>query len=68
MTEREEAIHELTTLLQELEGKSKANDDQLRRMFNLNNYFYPQLLEYGKHCPSCVQRVYKRLINYKNSL
>lgn len=68
MNEEEESRYALITLMNELEGQSKANDDQLRRMFNLNNYFFPSTLEYGRHCPSCVQRVYKRLTNLKNTI
>lgn len=57
---------ELKVLLQQLEGKDKATTEQLNLLFQLNNHFYPQTLEYAKHCSSCVQRVYKRLKNYYN--
>jgi len=58
--------NELVDLLNELEGKDKATTEQLNLMFQLNNHFFPQTLEYGKHCSSCVQRVYKRLKSIKN--
>jgi hypothetical protein len=60
MNERQQQIHELKELLNELEGKEKANPQQLVKLFNLHNYFNPRHAEYGKHCPSCVARVYRQ--------
>lgn len=59
--ERIEKIIELKNLLEELEGKDKATPEQLTKLFNLHNYFNPRNAEYGKHCPSCVARVYRNI-------
>jgi hypothetical protein len=59
--ERIEKLIELKNLLEELEGKDKANPEQLTKLFNLHNYFNPRSVEYGKHCPSCVARVYRNI-------
>lgn len=61
MTERIEKIHQLNELMIELEGKDKANPQQLTLLFNLHNYFNPRHAEYGKHCPSCVARVFRQI-------
>jgi pantothenate kinase-related protein Tda10 len=61
MTPWEERLHRI---LIELEGKTKALPHQLTEMFNLNNEMNKELkwpMEYGRHCPKCVQRVLKRL-------
>jgi hypothetical protein len=60
-------MKELGDLLKELEGKTNATSIQLNLLFDLNNHFYPQLLEYSKHCTSCVARTYKRMINHYNA-
>ena len=59
MTERLENIEKLKDLLEDLEGKAKATPEQLTILFNLHNYFNPKSVQYGKHCPSCVAKVYK---------
>ena len=60
MNERLDKIRELNDLLKELDGKDKANPTQLTLLFNLHNYFNPRQAEYGKHCPSCVARVFRQ--------
>jgi hypothetical protein len=60
-------MKELGDLLQELEGKTNATSIQLNLLFDLNNHFYPNLLEYAKHCTSCVARTYKRMKNHYNT-
>jgi hypothetical protein len=60
MNERIDNIKQLQELLGELEGKEKANPQQLTKLFTLHNYFNPRHAEYGKHCPSCVARVYRQ--------
>lgn len=60
MEERLTNIKALHDLLIELEGKDKANPQQLVKLFNLHNYFNPRHPEYGKHCGSCVARVYRQ--------
>ena len=55
---------ELNELMKELEGKDKILDGQTRRLFNLNNLYYPDLLEYTVSCPSCRSRVYNRMKNH----
>jgi hypothetical protein len=60
MEDRNTKIRELHELLGELEGKEKATPIQLTKLFNLHNYFNPRHAEYGKHCPSCVARVYRQ--------
>jgi hypothetical protein len=61
MTETEKQLDEL---MRELEGKDKVADHQTRRMFNLNNIIYPDILEYTVSCGSCRGRVYNRLKKY----
>jgi hypothetical protein len=61
----DEKVEQLIKLINELEGKEKASTEQLNLLFQLNNHFYPQNLEYSKHCSPCVQRVYKRMKNLK---
>lgn len=61
MDERNIKIAELNELMIELEGKEKATPIQLTKLFNLHNYFNPRHAEYGKHCPSCVARVYRQI-------
>lgn len=63
MEEHLQKIRELDELLKELEGKEKATPQQLVKLFNLHNYFNPRGAEYGKHCPSCVARVYRQVKN-----
>jgi hypothetical protein len=57
---------QLNQLIMDLEGKDKATSEQLNLLFQLNNHFFPNQLEYAKHCSPCVQRVYKRLKNFNN--
>lgn len=66
--ERQNNLIELRNLLNELEGKEKANPEQLTKLFNLHNYFNPKSVEYGKHCPSCVARVYRNIKNIYNQI
>jgi hypothetical protein len=58
--ERQQKILALKELLMELEGQTKASSVQLMILFNLHNYFNPKNPQYGKHCGSCVAKVYKK--------
>lgn len=68
-----EQILQLNELMKELEGKDKIEAHQTNILYNLNNYFFPDLKEYNKSCGSCRERVYNRMksyweCNYKNKL
>lgn len=58
MEERDLQLH---NLMLELEGKDKIQDIQTRTLFNLNNLYYPDLIEYTVSCPACRSRVYNRM-------
>lgn len=58
MEERDLQLHQL---MLELEGKDKIQDHQSRTLFNLNNLYYPDLIEYTVSCPACRSRVYNRM-------
>ena len=57
----EERDYQLHQLMLELEGKDKIQDIQTRTLFNLNNIYYPDLIEYTVSCPACRTRVYQRM-------
>lgn len=68
-----EQIEQLNQLMLELEGKDKIEGHQTDMLYNLNNYFFPDLKEWNKGCPSCRERIYLRMksyweCNYKNKL
>lgn len=51
----------LNSLMLQLEGKDKIEAHQTDELYILNNYFYPDLKEYNKSCPSCRERIYHRM-------
>lgn len=61
-------VEALLQLLGELEGKDKIDAEQCTRLFNLHNYFFKDIPEYNKSCPACRERVYKRMLQFKNTL
>lgn len=68
-----EQILQLNDLMLQLQGKDKIEAHQTELLYNLNNYFFPDLKEYNKSCASCRERVYNRMssywdTNYKNKL
>lgn len=52
---------ELAVLMAELEGKEKVDAEQCTRLFNLHNFFFPDLIEYNRSCPACRERVWNRM-------
>ena len=52
---------QLKQLMIELEGKDKILDHQTRLLFNLNNTYFPDLVEWTVSCPACRTRVYNRM-------
>ncbi len=58
---------EIIALLKELKGKDKIQAEQTTRLFNLHNQAFPDIAEYNKSCPSCRERVYKRMLQWAAS-
>lgn len=55
---------QLDQLMRELEGKDKIQDHQTRILFNLNNQYFPDLVEWTVSCPACRSRVFNRMKKY----
>lgn len=55
---------ELNNLMLDLQGKDKIQAHQTNLLYNLNNIIFPDLKEFNKSCPSCRERIYRRLQQY----
>ena len=56
---------EILDFLATLDGREKASRDEIRTLFNYHNGLFPSGKETGVGCPSCVSRVYTRLLNWR---
>lgn len=54
----------LAILMAELQGKEKVDAEQCTRLFNLHNYYFPDIAEWNKSCPACRERVWKRMVKF----
>jgi hypothetical protein len=59
-----EKWNELRVLMEELKGKEKVDAEQCTRLFNLHNFFFPDIPEYNRSCPACRERVWKRMVKF----
>ena len=57
---------EIIEFINSLEGKEKTTDKENKKLFNINNFLYPDLKEVGTWCGSCTTRVYNRLKKWRD--
>jgi ferredoxin-thioredoxin reductase catalytic subunit len=63
------AEEELIKFMEKYHNKEMLDSSKdLSLMFEIHNILFPNNKEFGKSCPACRGRVFKRLKNYYTSL
>lgn len=54
--------------LEVLKSVTRRTSSDVHELFAIHNECFPKVKEYGTHCASCRERVYKRMLEYYGTL
>lgn len=63
-TERQKEAYEFMATL---DGRERAQAEEIQKLFNFHNEQFPDIKEFGTYCDSCVSRVYSRMKDWRNA-